>query len=359
MDLAHWNHQGQPMRCIWPPRWFIGPVIQAAAAEEGKSGILSRLEELEIHEGNFQIQELCPYLALPSIRKLKLMGLRSWEEISGDHYDWKYGSRTSTAEEIDVYQGEADFLTIGRFLQPLVKLRVFHWTHGCGCGYEDGCGCEDWGGNTFVQTIGKMVGWHLKELGLTFDHYTNCVSSTGIDHLLRFRTWSYLELDLQFLLGTSNLKRNKNPPTPINVWLPRRRQQSPHSMPRLIDILPSSIEYVRLWVSRFVQKPERTLEHVARLPNLKQITIAYYLPEENRRRDGPPEPFPPQPAHQFHTIALDLEPFGVNLDVVGSRGPPGLWRRNCAPDSDHVYTSAEMLSPTMEDLEVVVNVGPV
>ncbi|TLD27689.1 putative f-box domain protein [Venturia nashicola] len=335
--------------------WYIGPVVQAAAADGSKSGILSKLEELEIHLGYFQIQELCPYLALPSIKKFKLMGPTRWQ-IGGDHYEWKYGTRTSTIEEIDVYKGDADSHTIGRFLQPLVKLRVFHWTHGCG--YTDGCGCEDWDGNAFVQTIGKMVGWHLQELGLTFDHYTNCVSSTGIDHLLRFPTLKYLELDLQFLLGKSNLKRNKNPPTPIDLWLPRRLR-SWQSMPCLIDVLPSSIENLRLWVTEHVLEPERMFEHIARLPNLKKITIAYYVPEVHYTRDGPPESFAPLPAHQFYAIAQDLEPFGIKLDVVGSRGPPGLWRRNCTPDKDHLYTPAEMLPSAIYDLDVDVNVAPV
>lgn len=305
--------------------------------------------------GNFQIQELCLYLALPSIKKLKLMEIRTWEDLYSEHYDWKYGNRTSTVEEIDVYEGASDFITIGRFLQPLVKLGVFHWTHGCG--YTDEC--EDWGGNAFVQMMGMKVGWHLQELGLTFTHSTQCVSATRIESFLRFRTLTYLELDLQYLLGKVNIERNEDPNSD-EKWLPLRPEQRLRCIPpRLIDILPSSIQTVRLWVSDRVMKPECMLQHVTRLRNLKQITIAYYLREENHTRGGPREPFPPLPAHPLHAIAQDLKSFGVNLDVVGSRGPLGLWRRNCAPDSDHLYTPAEMLPSTMEDPDVDVNVGPV
>lgn len=339
--------------------WYIGPVLQAAAAERNKSGILSKLETVKI--GNlspFQIQELCPFLALPSIKNLEVMGVTGWADIDDEQYVWKYGNRTSSVEKVDVYDGDADFYTIGRFLQPLRKLRVFHWSHGCVCPN----GCADWDGNAFVQAIAMTVGWHLQELGLTFTHATQCVSTTGIDHFLSFQTLKYLELDLQLLLGKLNLKRNEDTTSEERWTLRRPRPQQSshlHHMPRLADVLPPSIERLRLWVSKHVLKPERMLQHITQLCNLKHITIVYYIPEEHYTRDGPPEPFPPLPAHQFHSIAKDLEPFGVNLDVAGSRGPPGLWRRNCSPDSDHLYTPAEMLPPGMEYLDVDVNVGPV
>ncbi|QDS77614.1 hypothetical protein FKW77_002348 [Venturia effusa] len=314
--------------------WYIGPVVRAAAADGSCSTILSKLEVLEIRNFDpFLIQELCPYLALPSIKRIEVMGVAGWELN-----DWQYKDRTSTVEEIDVYAGNVDGCTIGQFLKPLEKLRVLHWTYGCGSMNE----CQDWDGNAFVQTIGITVGWHLQELGLTFTHTPQCVSTTGIDHLLRFRTLKYLELDLRFLFAKLDLKRN------------RKRLQS---MPLLIDILPSSIESVRLWVSKSISRPERMLEHVTRLSNLKQITIMYHVPEEHRLRNDPPEPFPPLPAHQFHAVAHKLEPMGINLDVVGSRGPPGLWRRNCKPDEDHLYTPAEMLPAIIQHLDIDVSIG--
>jgi hypothetical protein len=55
---------------------FIGPFIEAAVADEKNCGILSKLETFEIN-GNCTIHDLSPYLALPSIKTLKIMSI--WE----------------------------------------------------------------------------------------------------------------------------------------------------------------------------------------------------------------------------------------------------------------------------------------
>ncbi|KAL8769566.1 MAG: hypothetical protein Q9209_004498 [Squamulea sp. 1 TL-2023] len=254
--------------------------VNARDAVAGVHYPLSKLQTVIISETVFAynkgppIQNLAPFIALPSLRRLVGHDMAADDDLMD--YHWPYGSHQSNLQEFELYNTITTSLQLRRILQPMRHLRAFRYKHSGALGWQvlflDTAG--------YLRSIIDCVGSTLKDLTLTppTKFYTAFESFKG------FETLSRLEIRLKLLYGGATT--NSPPPgiglvQMVNSGIPDCLPQKSPPCPRLVDILPTTIKGLTLWVDSDESQTDRLFEGFSVsnslteiLPRLRRVNLA-------------------------------------------------------------------------------------
>jgi hypothetical protein len=283
-----------------PGGWYIHPSIKALTADNTNTNILAKLDTVEIHYefDGVSLEELYPYLLLPSIKRIKATGIapRDLRSDSSWANPW-LTSHTSVLEELVLEDADAEATTIAWFLAPLTHLRTFVWNYRCT--RESLWKSCHWDGESFANAVARAAGEQIQDMTLTINY--EHASFTAIKTFKHFTALKRLTLDVQLLLGESNFVHAER--VTGHGWLPPRSSlRKKYDLPRLSDMLPPTLQSLRLLVSDHVHEPERLFEQATWPPLLRKIAIGSHA-----RESISSEP--------FDRIAEDLASSGIQLYV--------------------------------------------
>lgn len=194
----------------------ISLIVQDAIA--GLSHPLSNLRTVFIQlyaSPAFSVQTLAPFIALPSLERL--LTYSDWAGPPHQDYNWPYGPHQSNLQTFELFDTFTNPSQLQRILLPMRQLRSFRYLNDDGfCEYLpflDTAGC--------VRSLIDCVGPTLEELTFT----GRSGRHTAFESLKAFPKLKRLEIRL--------------------VLLSNPRESS--SCPRLIDILPPTLQDLILW----------------------------------------------------------------------------------------------------------------
>jgi len=291
---------------------------------------------------------LIPFLTLPSVRKI--VGFQLVADHSYDDFSWPY-MRSSRIEEIELTCSGISATHIARFLEPMHHLRSLRYHH-MGMG---GGAAFIWDAGSFLASIrNSRAANTLEELSLSakfFDGPTSAPSS-----FKEFKRLRWLELGVDLLLA-----RPENGQGDLADWEIQKTAYSYTNRTktlcnlRLVDILPPSLEKLRLLVNEKVDSFTKLFDGLAEgkveaLPSLTDISLSrcyrkippddstrpiHFLPlgvrqAQDRRRMG-------EEYHYEKPLSLDgpkeeLHAAGIEFQYV----------QELNPQAEHLHTCRNM-----------------
>ncbi|EON96232.1 putative f-box domain protein [Phaeoacremonium minimum UCRPA7] len=262
-----------------PELWQVLDVIVRWANDKSlPSASLSRLEVVKPsvgigYERRRGLSSSAPFLALNSVREFYAGSCIFYADgYTGFPFDPRYETYGANLEKIELVGSVARFRELGELLSRAPQLRCFHFAyetkwHGCG---------HNWNVGAFINAIQENVGDTLEELSITILH---CYGGRGttLDDMTGFKRLKALELDVNMLMAPAFNKFSKN-----EEWLDEEGPPGDAAMPRLVDMLPSSIEAVRLFNQEYNEKQMECVralfkglqeEQSMKLPHLQLVEL--------------------------------------------------------------------------------------
>ncbi|KAL8656953.1 MAG: hypothetical protein Q9226_002401 [Calogaya cf. arnoldii] len=214
----------------------------------------------------FPVHYLAPFIALPSLERLTAyLVYRKRRD-----YWWPDGHQSNlrTFELFDTLITAAELQEI---LRPMCQLRSFRYVHGrynvASISFLDTAG--------YLRSLIDCVGSTLEELTFTgdFRYHTAFGSFKAFQRLTRLET----RVSLLWNGITAHSKVLPERPSSESEEIPECLPQESLPCPRLIDILPTTLEDLILWFDRHVRHTNRLFEgfptHKQILPNLQRLNI--------------------------------------------------------------------------------------
>ncbi|KAK5168782.1 uncharacterized protein LTR77_006091 [Saxophila tyrrhenica] len=257
------------------PRKWLNPLAAPASkllssiasrASRTRIGPLSRLETLEswCHDDDrIALQDLEAFLVLPKLHHVLCAGyVAAVDEHLNVPFNWRHPDLTSELCKIELAFCCISGTELDKLLPHTPKLQIFKLA------YNRTNAHRGWDVNAIVHSLQQHCGKTLTELSLTIDQLSGGTKG-GLHAFKSFTVLEDLEIDARFLLGppvTEELRwmtpveyRSHSTYTAWNVA----------SVPKLTEMLPPSIESVRLLTGSDPQEV-RLLETLFKGWHLKQ-----------------------------------------------------------------------------------------
>jgi hypothetical protein len=221
---------------------------------------------------------MLPFLAIGSLREFYGGGLLAELENYDDRCQRLYRDLPALGanlETVELAGACMDPERLSLLVRNMAKLRTFRMSQEC---KWHGI-CYDWEPGRFAHTLMRLVGDTLEELSLTTIGMDGDVLS-GIASLRGFSSLKRLELGTWFFQGPT-YHPDFELPKEDDRYDPYEFQDRPHVVPRLVDILPPTLEKLHL-LSNVKQDPSDVLEALfdgfaagrkASLPRLEHAAI--------------------------------------------------------------------------------------
>lgn len=229
-------------------------------------------------------QVLVPFLGLPSLRKI--VGFQMEAAQLGRDFWWPWANGYSSLEELELTSSGISATQTRRILAPMRCLRTLKYHH---AGFGDGAGYE-WDGGAFLAGIRDSPAVEtLEELSLSISSGFPCFS--GVGSMKRFRRLRWLELSVELLLPDVEQGHGDLADWEIRNNVENAPRQNPNEgrvTTRLVDILPASIQEVRLLVGETVKSFEEMYEGLVvernQVPYLAVIQLSRFWKNLERER---------------------------------------------------------------------------
>lgn len=217
-------------------RRVIGRLAALQAFANISPGMLSYLTELRIygssdfrHEG----EELClfaSWMALPSLRSLYGHSIESYNE-----FDWHIESKTSHVTKIDFQRCSISPGDIRLLLSGMLCLKEFSYDYEQRMDFYNGDHLLD-----VLMALQKHNAKTLEYLALTTKEWTWCVGGTSMGGIIleEFELLKEARLPCNAFLKDRDGYEGANDEADLRDWL--------DDIPRLVDLLPASIEKIEL-----------------------------------------------------------------------------------------------------------------
>lgn len=225
--------------------------------------------------GEFWFINLCDVTALlilPSLELLRIGRLHA-NNTGSKIYDFDPPpGEVSNLRELDASFNWVHSVAMEKFLRPMPFLRRLYWFQN-----SDGLMPEKWHVGDFVKSVTKVAGHQLEAFSICRGIGTGArtrslkkpVFKGWIEDFRGFKTLKYLEFSVELLRGHS--KAN----------LQRKTVERGHKLPKLIDILPGTIEEVRIImdsvssIDRDVLFRSLAKRKKAILPQLREVKLSH------------------------------------------------------------------------------------
>lgn len=268
-----------PDRKSDPELWRVLDVIVRWANDKSRpSAALSRVEVVKPsvgigYECRRGLSSSAPLLALDSVRDFYAGSCIFYDDgYTGFPFAPRYEVYGANLEKIELVGSVGRFRELGELLSRTPKLKCFHFAyetkwHGCG---------HNWNVGAFMNAIQEEVGDTLEELSVTI---LQCYGGLGttLDFMKGFEKLRTLELDVDMLMAPAYDKGSQN-----EEWLDEEGPPGDPAMPRLVDMLPASIETVRLFNRLYDEDQVQCMRALfdglekgsgSRLPHLEHVEL--------------------------------------------------------------------------------------
>ncbi len=271
------------------PRLWLHPLLPPMTTVLDKLAIeasrridrpFSRLEKLESwgrYEDEVPLDDLQAFFVLPKFHDILCMGYFAVvDEHINKPFDWRFPGMVSELRELKLLWCCVTAAELEELLLHTPKLESFKLEY-----TRDVVGC-DWDVNAIVKALQKHCGSTLADISITVDKIFG-VTKGGLRDFQPFSVLENLELDLRFFFG---------PPVTEALRHMSASEYRDHalstawdaaSVPRLIDMLPSTIKTVRLLTGSDPGEPTIIkslfkgwhIEAVDALPSLEGVLVMH------------------------------------------------------------------------------------
>ncbi|OTA52582.1 hypothetical protein K449DRAFT_440608 [Hypoxylon sp. EC38] len=287
--------------------WNVMETIRQTAQENLEDASLGKLTDLNVlgssmPDAEFNLRALSSFLIMPNLTTLSLDNcVATIDEPIGLGYRWHYPDINSGLRHINFNHACMDSDSVSQLLSHTPRLVSFAYSHASKSEYLQ----LDWDAGAFIATVGKYVGSHLEVLNITLKGHRGEII-TGVTSMKEFTKLSSLTIETRVFCGPpieSGERKGSEYTHPTEGFIPWTIESVPH----LVPMLPSSLEYLDVITSpeRDRDEPEIvkrlfmdfTVDRPRLLPNLSGLYVTNY-------RDNPV-------AEDLNLIRAYVEPAGA------------------------------------------------
>jgi hypothetical protein len=261
---------------LWPVLKQI--THQANHAEEFPNAPLSMLSVVQPsrdigYEERSPLTPFVPFLAINSVSEVSLTSCIFYDDgYTGIKFDPLVESYSTNLRKLTLESCIAGAEELSQLLSRIPNLEIFEFSHETkwhGCGHN-------WNIGAFLDTVQNVCAKTLKELSVTISYQYGNIGATLVD-MTRFQKLVVLELDIDMLCSAAydssmrHLDWDELESVDSSAW------------PRLIDMLPATIERLNLCLNTFSDDHLECITHLieglpdsraTKLPHLDALSIS-------------------------------------------------------------------------------------
>ncbi|KAJ5289154.1 hypothetical protein N7478_002184 [Penicillium angulare] len=236
-----------------------------------------------------------PFLAIESVSEVFLTSMIFFDDgYTGIAFEPIVNCYSTNLRKLVFKTSVAGCKELEKLLSRIPNLEIFEFSHETkwhGCGF-------DWNPAAFLDTVQDVCANNLKELSVVVDDPSQWPEGPEVvlTDMTRFEKLAVLEMDVDMLCGTQYDKSMQ-----YTDYLDEFDYTGEAVFPKLVEILPASIEEVKLRLNAFEDEDLECISHLVedlagsrdiKLPNLKKLSLfvcvegVLTLPKKARNRLG-------------------------------------------------------------------------
>jgi hypothetical protein len=270
-----WAELDPSDKCVWPVLELI--MHRANHSEEFPAAPLSMLSVLQPscdigYEERSPLTPFVPFLTINSVSEVSLSSCIFKDDgYTGKPFDPLVECYSTNLRKLVLEACVAGPEELSQLLSRIPNLEIFEFSHETkwhGCGHN-------WNSGAFLDTVQNICAKTLKELSVTIITHWGNKGATLVD-MTRFQKLAVLELDVDMLCGPPY------DPSMRDVEWDEFESAGTPAWPKLIDMLPASIERFNLYLNTFnddcLKCISRLIEGLSdarfkRLPHLDKLCL--------------------------------------------------------------------------------------
>ncbi|KAE8403670.1 hypothetical protein BDV37DRAFT_249571 [Aspergillus pseudonomiae] len=228
------------------------------------------------YEEKLQLTSFVPFLTIKSVSEVNLGSCVFKDDgYTGYAFDPLVECYSANLRKLSIESSVAGVEELSQLLSRIPNLEIFEFSHETkwhGCGYN-------WNVGAFLDTVQDVCGKTLKELSVS--NLTKwCNRGSTLVDMTRFQVLAVLELGVDMLCGPAY-----DPSMRALEWDETEWHGNP-AWPKLIDMLPASIEKFNLYLETFDDDHLKCISHLieglsdaraTKLPHLNDLSLFVYV----------------------------------------------------------------------------------